>query len=166
MCQECDQCRENQLCLAMYHNSMVRAEIHRNQHLVTVDYKSVCIFECQLSNLQSNIVVESLKSVYDVRAPDKLITDNVRNSKISWWAGTLFMWHQALGIHKGIVMLKKQYIWWNSSIRNVMMSKWGYFYWRPHPWPELTTKLHVMYFQMSTKGKPVINMRTSYDIKV
>ena len=54
-------------------------EIKGNQHLVVVDYKSVCIFERKLPNMTSTSVIEALKSIFcDIRAPDKLISDNVR----------------------------------------------------------------------------------------
>ena len=54
-------------------------EIQGNQHLVVVDYKSVCIFEKKLQNVMSTSVIEALKSIFcDIGAPDKLITDNAR----------------------------------------------------------------------------------------
>ena len=44
-----------------------------------VDYKGVCIFERKLPNVTSTGVIEALKSTfYDIRAPDKLITNNAR----------------------------------------------------------------------------------------
>ena len=54
-------------------------EIKGNQHLVVVNYKSVCIFERKLPNVTSTSVIETLKSIFcDIRAPDKLISDNAR----------------------------------------------------------------------------------------
>ena len=91
MCQECDQHRENQTMPANVPQLHVRADnqgevygcdiadIQGNQHLVIVDYRGVCTFEYQLSNLQSSIGIEALKSVFcDVGVPNKLITDNAR----------------------------------------------------------------------------------------
>ena len=54
-------------------------EIKGNQHLIVFNYKSVCIFKRKLPNVTSTSVIEALKSIFcDVRAPDKLISDNVR----------------------------------------------------------------------------------------
>ena len=53
------------------------ADIKGKQHLVVVDYKSFCIFECQLSGLHTTAIVDALKSIFcDIRTPDKLVSDN------------------------------------------------------------------------------------------
>ena len=57
----------------------VIVDIQGKSHLVCVDYYSCCIFERQLGSLQTTEIVKALKSVLcDVRAPDKLISDNAR----------------------------------------------------------------------------------------
>ena len=54
-------------------------DIQGKSHLVCVDYKSCCIFKCQLSGLQTTEVIKALKFIFcDVRTPDKLISDNAR----------------------------------------------------------------------------------------
>ena len=54
-------------------------EIKGQQHLIVVDYKSVCIFKCWLNNLQSNTVIDALEFIFcDIGAPDKLISNNAR----------------------------------------------------------------------------------------
>ena len=55
------------------------ADIQGKSHLVCVDYKSCCIFEHQISGLLTSEIVKALKSTFcDVRAPDKIISDNAR----------------------------------------------------------------------------------------
>ena len=55
------------------------ADIKGKPHLVCVDYKSCCIFECQLSTLHTSDIVNALKSIFcDVGAPDKIISDNAK----------------------------------------------------------------------------------------
>ena len=55
------------------------AEINGRSHIVCVDYFTCCIFERKLRSLHSVDVIEALKSVFcDVRAPDKIISDNAR----------------------------------------------------------------------------------------
>ena len=55
------------------------ADIQGKSHIVCVDYYSCCIFERQLKSLHSSNVIQALKSIfYDVRSPDKLISDNAR----------------------------------------------------------------------------------------
>ena len=91
ICKQCKQCRENQIMPQNVPNLQVQASkpgeiygwdivyIKVNQHLVVVDYKSVCIFERKLPNVTSTSITEALKSIFcDIRAPDKLISDNMR----------------------------------------------------------------------------------------
>ena len=91
ICMQCEQCRENQIMPQNVPKFHVEAnepgeiyghdimDIKGNQHIVVVDYKSVCIFKRKSLNVTTTIVTEALKSIFcDVRAPDKLITDNVR----------------------------------------------------------------------------------------
>ena len=76
MCHECTTCRENQ---AMPNNipkykvsashvdevfGIDVANIKGKTHLVIVDYKSCCIFECPLSTLHTSEIVNALKSVF------------------------------------------------------------------------------------------------------
>ena len=57
------------------------ADILGKSHLVCVDYKSCCIFECELSTLHTSEVVKALKSIFcDVGAPDKIISNNAKYS--------------------------------------------------------------------------------------
>ena len=58
---------------------LIIAEIHGRSHIVCVDYFTCCIFERELQSLHSMDVIEALKSIFcDVRAPDKIISDNTR----------------------------------------------------------------------------------------
>ena len=55
------------------------ADIGGTQHLVCIDYHSCCIFERKLQNLQSNDIIDALKSIFcDVAAPSKIISDNAK----------------------------------------------------------------------------------------
>ena len=86
----CKQCRENQIMPQNVPKFHVQAnkpreiygcdvEIKGNQDLVVVNYKSVCTFERKSPNVSSTSVIEALKFIFcDIRAPDKLISDNAR----------------------------------------------------------------------------------------
>ena len=87
----CDLCRENQnmpanvpkLQVTVSHPEEIYgvkiADIQGTSHLVCVDYHSCCIFGRQLSSLHTTEIVKALKLVFcDIRAPDKLISDNAR----------------------------------------------------------------------------------------
>ena len=91
MFQTCETCRENQSMLINSPKFKVKAnhpgeiygvdvaDIQGKPHIVCVDYYSCCIFERQLKSLHSTDVIKSLKSIFcDVRAPDKLISENAR----------------------------------------------------------------------------------------
>ena len=91
MCQECHVYRENQAMPANMRKLQVTvnhvgeiygidvADIQGKHHLVCVDYKSCCIFECQLSTLHTTEIIKALKSIFcDIRAPDKIISDNAK----------------------------------------------------------------------------------------
>ena len=55
------------------------AEINGRSHIVCVDYFTCCIFERELQSLHSVDVIDALKLMFcDVRAPDKIISDNAR----------------------------------------------------------------------------------------
>ena len=54
-------------------------DIQGKLHLVCVDYKSCCIFEWQLNNLQMSEAIKALKSIFCyVGVPDKVVSDNAR----------------------------------------------------------------------------------------
>ena len=91
MCQTCETCRENQSMPTNTPKFKVKAnhpreiygvgitDIQGKPHIVCIDYYSCCIFERQLKSLHSTDVIKSLKSIFcDIRAPDKLISDNGR----------------------------------------------------------------------------------------
>ena len=68
-------------------------DIQAKSHLVCVDYYSCCIFERQLCSLHTTEIVEALKSVFcDVRAPDKLISDNARYFTSEEFQEFLMIW--------------------------------------------------------------------------
>ena len=90
-CQNCTLCRENQPMPANVPKFQVKAsspgeiygiditEIHGKSHIVCVDYFTCCIFERELRSLHSTDVIDALKSIFcDVRALDKIISDNAR----------------------------------------------------------------------------------------
>ena len=91
ICQTCDLCREKQnmpanipkLQVTVSHPGEIYgidiADIQGESHLVCVNYCSCCIFERQLSNLHTSEIVKALKYIFcDIRAPDKLISNNAR----------------------------------------------------------------------------------------
>ena len=114
-------------------------KLKANQHLVVVDYKSVCIFERKLPNVTSSSVFESLKSIFcDVRAPDKLISDNVRYFVSDEYEVFTAKWNI---VH---VTSSPRYPQGNSQIEKAIqsvkaiyekftMSKWDCCYWKPTP---------------------------------
>ena len=90
-CQNCTLCREHQAMPANVPKFQVKAnspgeiygidivEIHGRSHIVCVDYFTCCIFERELQSLHSVDVIEALKSMFcDIRAPDKIISNNAR----------------------------------------------------------------------------------------
>ena len=90
-CQNCTLCRENQPMPPNVPKFQVKesspgeiysidiAEIHGKSHIVCVDYFTCCIFERELRSLHSIDVIDALKSIFcDIRAPDRIISDNVR----------------------------------------------------------------------------------------
>ena len=91
ICKQCEQCRENQIMPQNVPKFYIQTnepgeiygcditEIKGDQHLVVVDYKSVCILGRKLPNVMSISILEALTSIFcDVGAPDKLISDNAR----------------------------------------------------------------------------------------
>ena len=88
-CQSCDLCRKNQSMRANTLKFQVKAnqtgeiygvdvtDIHGKSHIICIDYYTCCIFERQLKSLHSIDVIEALESIFcDIRAPDKLVSDN------------------------------------------------------------------------------------------
>ena len=69
------------------------ADIQGKSHLVLVDYHSCCIFERQLNNLLTTEIIKGLKSIFcDVRAPDKMISDNARYFTLEEFQEFLMTW--------------------------------------------------------------------------
>ena len=129
MCLECEECTQNQTMpknVPQFHIQVDNpgeiygcdvTDIKCNQHLVIVEYKSVCIFERKLPNLTSTSIIDALKSMFcDVSAPDRLIIDNARYFVSDEFTEFMTKWSI---VH---VMLSPQYPQRNSHIEKAVQT--------------------------------------------